>query len=113
MLLCIKANKTGGDTMNGRIIGFTKCGYGERYLIQVDTLPKFKNVGYNCFIPANGVNELTIVGLSLEHESFGGNDVDKNHGLFTGWVVLTDGTNDTHVFVRVNGNNKNIFKITG
>lgn len=84
------------------------CGYGERYVVHVPKIPKFKNGGYNNWFVTNGIEKIKVSGFDPNHES--NDSKDKIFG-FNGWVELTNGKNSTTVFLHHLGNEE--YKVSG
>lgn len=91
----------------GRITGFSRCGYGERYVVECDMLPVFVNQGWNSFVPREGTPTLLEIEgpqPSVDHESFGGrgDPGDRAAGRFKGWIDLRFGGEREPVFIAPN-----------
>jgi hypothetical protein len=88
------------EEMKGTLTGTCVCGYGERFVVTVPTLPKFKNHGLNVFISTNGVNEVELPEpLDVNHSSCDSAGYAKKNNRFMGWVSLSDGKRSTPVFL--------------
>jgi hypothetical protein len=77
---------------------FYLTGYGPRPIVDVDTLPQFKNLGYNHFVDANyTVIRVENMSDAPQDETYPRTNIKD---CYWGWIVLRDPAGETtHAFI--------------